>query len=56
MLLVLKVISVNVYRGVISANRAIDVTLKQKIGSFSLKNVHGTVVRAACGEIALEWL
>jgi hypothetical protein len=48
MLLVPKVISVNVYRGVISVNRAIDVTLEQKIESFCLKNVHGAVVRAVC--------
>ncbi len=37
MLLALKVISANMYRGVISPNRTIDVTLVQKIDKFSFK-------------------
>jgi len=46
-LLALKVISANLYRGVIGANRAIDVTQVQKIDKFNLNNVHRAVVRAA---------
>jgi hypothetical protein len=52
MLMVLKVISANVYRGVISSNRTIGATLGQKIDIFSLKNVHGAVVRAALTTVA----
>jgi hypothetical protein len=52
MLLGQKIISANVYRGVVSSNRAIGAIIGQKIDIFSLKNVHGAVVRAALTTVA----